>query len=78
MRDHHRFDPELGQAMAARLAADGCNIVLSSLGDAGEIGQASKIETVGVRALYHSADIAIPTRSPTWSGGNAASGAVDI
>jgi 3-hydroxybutyrate dehydrogenase len=52
----------LGLAMAARLAAEGCNVVLNGLGDAGEIeGKRRQLETEhGVRALYHGADIGVP------------------
>ncbi len=50
----------LGQAMAARLAAEGCNIVLNGFGEAGEIERKRReLETEhGVRALYHGADVA--------------------
>ena len=49
----------LGEAMAARLAADGCNIVLNGFGEAGAIErQRRQLETAhGVRAIHHGADI---------------------
>ena len=54
----------LGQAMAARFAADGCNIVLNGFGEATAIErQRRQLETAhGVRALYHGADIADPAQ----------------
>jgi len=50
----------LGLAMAERLAAEGCNVVLNGFGDAGEIERKrARLETDhGVRALYHGADVA--------------------
>lgn len=52
----------LGYAMAERLAADGCNVVLNGFGDADEIeSKRHKLETEhGVRALHHGADVADP------------------
>jgi 3-hydroxybutyrate dehydrogenase len=52
----------LGYAMAERLAADGCNIVLNGFGDAAEIERKRRQleEKHGVRALHHGADLADP------------------
>ncbi|TAJ85135.1 MAG: SDR family oxidoreductase [Reyranella sp.] len=52
----------LGYAMAERLAAEGCTIVMNGFGDAGEIeGRRRALEeTHGVRALHHGADLAEP------------------
>jgi NAD(P)-dependent dehydrogenase (short-subunit alcohol dehydrogenase family) len=50
----------LGYAMAERLAAEGCNIVMNGFGDKGEIeSRRRKLENDhGVRATYHGADVA--------------------
>ncbi len=50
----------LGQAMARRLAAEGCDIVLNGFGDPAEIeAQRSALEAEhGIRALHHGADLA--------------------
>ncbi|WP_439610830.1 3-hydroxybutyrate dehydrogenase [Reyranella sp.] len=50
----------LGQAMARRLAAEGCNIVLNGFGDPAEIeAQRRALEAEhGIRALHHGADLA--------------------
>lgn len=52
----------LGHAMAQRLAAEGCNIVMNGFGDPAEIaGLRHKLEEEhGVRALHHGADLAEP------------------
>jgi 3-hydroxybutyrate dehydrogenase len=52
----------LGYAMAERLAAEGCNIVLNGFGDAQEIERKRRQleEKHGVRALHHGADLADP------------------
>jgi 3-hydroxybutyrate dehydrogenase len=52
----------LGAATAARLAADGCNIVLNGFGARSEIEvQRRELEQAhGVRVLYHGADMAQP------------------
>ena len=52
----------LGQAMALRLAAEGCNIVLNGFGDAAEIeARRRALEAEhGIRALHHGADLAEP------------------
>ncbi len=54
----------LGYAIAERLAAEGCNIVLNGFGEAGEIeGRRRRLETAhGVRALHHGADIGDPAQ----------------
>ncbi len=48
----------LGYAMAGRLAAEGCNIVLNGFGDAQEIERKRRQleQDHGVRALHHGAD----------------------
>ena len=53
----------LGAAVAARLAAEGCHIVLNGLGDVGRIeAQRRELEgTHGVRVVYHGADLAVPS-----------------
>jgi 3-hydroxybutyrate dehydrogenase len=52
----------LGAATAARLAADGCNIVLNGFGARSEIeAQRCELEEAhGVRVLYHGADMSQP------------------
>lgn len=52
----------LGQAMARRLAAEGCNIVMNGFGDAAEIEARRRAleDEHGIRALYHGADLADP------------------
>ena len=52
----------LGYAMAERLAAEGCNVVLNGFGDAGEIERKRRLleDGHGVRALHHGADLADP------------------
>lgn len=54
----------LGAATAARLAAEGCHIVLNGLGDPARIeAQRSELERAhGVRVLYHGADLALPSQ----------------
>jgi 3-hydroxybutyrate dehydrogenase len=54
----------LGYAMAARLAAEGCNIVMNGFGETDEIERSRrKIETEhGVRAIHHGADVADPAQ----------------
>jgi len=53
----------LGAAVAARLAQEGCSIVLNGFGARSEIeAQRRELEeTHGVRALYHDADLAHPS-----------------
>jgi hypothetical protein len=52
----------LGYAMAERLAAEGCNIVLNGFGDAREIERKRRQleDGRGVRELHHGADLADP------------------
>jgi 3-hydroxybutyrate dehydrogenase len=52
----------LGYAMAERLAADGCNIVLNGFGDAPEIERKRRQleQDHAVRVLHHGADLADP------------------
>lgn len=52
----------LGQAMARRLAAEGCNIVLNGFGEPAEIEARRRAleEEHGIRALHHGADLAEP------------------
>lgn len=52
----------LGYAMAGRLAAEGCNIVLNGFGEASEIERKRRDleEAHGVRVLHHGADLADP------------------
>jgi hypothetical protein len=52
----------LGAATAARLAADGCNIMLNGFGARSEIEVQRRelAEAHGVRVLYHGADMAQP------------------
>ena len=54
----------LGYAMAERLAAEGCNVMLSGLGDAAEIERKRRqlADAHGVRVLYHGADLAEPAQ----------------
>jgi len=50
----------LGLAMAQRLAAEGCNIVMNGFGDPAEIESRRRAleEDNGVRAIHHGADLA--------------------
>ena len=50
----------LGYAMAERLAAEGCNIVMNGFGEKDEIeSRRRKLESAhGVRAIHHGADVA--------------------
>src|SRR4051812_35656587 len=52
----------LGYAMAQRLAAEGCHIVLNGFGDPAEIEAKRRRleESDGVRALHHGADLGVP------------------
>src|SRR5690348_3932790 len=54
----------LGHALAERLAAEGCNIVLNGFGEKADIeASRRKIETAhGVRVLHHGADVADPAQ----------------
>jgi 3-hydroxybutyrate dehydrogenase len=59
----------LGYAMATRLAAEGCNVVLNGFGDGAEIERKRRQleDGHGVRVLHHGADLAEPGRSLPWS-----------
>ncbi len=52
----------LGYAMAERLAAQGCHVVLNGFGDPAEIeARRRRLEdSHGVRALHHGADLGVP------------------
>lgn len=52
----------LGYAMAERLAAEGCHIVLTGFGDPAEIEAKRRHleDSHGVRALHHGADLGVP------------------
>ena len=58
----------LGYAMAERLAAEGCNIVMNGFGEKDKIeSRRRKLESAhGVRAIHHGADVADAGRSPIW------------
>jgi 3-hydroxybutyrate dehydrogenase len=71
----------LGYAMAERLAAQGCNIVLNGLGDATTIESRRRNleERHGIRALYHGADLAVPEQiADLVERAQAGLGAIDI
>lgn len=71
----------LGYAMAERLAAEGCNIVLNGFGEAAEIeDKRQRLEREhGVRALHHGADLADPEQiAALVDAACAAFGAVDV
>lgn len=51
----------LGRAIASRLAADGCNIVLNGFAEAQDVEDAlSELERMGIGAAHHGADLAVP------------------
>lgn len=53
----------IGFGMAKGLAAQGANIVINGLGDAGEIEKARKdVEALGVRCVYDGADMTKPAQ----------------
>jgi len=71
----------LGLAIAERLAAEGCNVMLNGFGNADAIERSrAKIEEEhGVRALHHGADLADPAQvAALVEGALAAFGGVDI
>jgi 3-hydroxybutyrate dehydrogenase len=71
----------LGAATAARLAAEGCNIVLNGFADPDEIETRRREleKTHGVRVLYHGADLSKPGEiAELMASATAAFGAVDI
>jgi len=71
----------LGLAMATRLAAEGCNVVLNGFGDPGEIERVRRqLEADhGVRTLHHGADLVRPDEIAAMvDTANNAFGGVDI
>lgn len=71
----------LGYAMAARLAAEGCHIMLNGFGDPAEIeARRRHIEdSHGVRVLHHGADLAVPAQiTDLVETADRAFGAIDI
>ena len=71
----------LGYAMAERLAAEGCNVVLNGFGDRAEIeAKRHQLEdSHGVRALHHGADLGVPGEiAALVEAAERAFGAVDI
>ena len=70
----------LGYAMAQRLAAEGCNIVMNGFGDPAEIeGRRRALEeTHGIRALHHGADLAEPKQIADLIETTRSFGGVDI
>jgi 3-hydroxybutyrate dehydrogenase len=53
----------LGYALAERLAAEGCNIVMNGFGDRAEIDERRRrLEKAGVRTLHHGADVGDPAQ----------------
>lgn len=71
----------LGYAMAERLAAEGCHIMLNGFGDSAEIeARRRHIEdSHGVRVLHHGADLAVPAQiTDLVETADRAFGAIDI
>ncbi len=71
----------LGYAMAERLAAEGCHIMLNGFGDPAEIeARRRHIEdSHGVRVLHHGADLAVPAQiTDLVETADRAFGAIDI
>jgi 3-hydroxybutyrate dehydrogenase len=71
----------LGYAMAERLAAEGCHVVLNGFGDPAEIEARRRRleEGHGVRALHHGADLGVPGQiSDLVETAERAFGAIDI
>ena len=71
----------LGYAMAERLAAEGCHIMLNGFGDPAEIeARRRHIEdSYGVRVLHHGADLAVPAQiTDLVETADRAFGAIDI
>ena len=71
----------LGYAMAERLAAEGCHIMLNGFGDPAEIeARRRHIEdSHGVRVLHHGADLAVPAQiTDLVEAADRAFGAIDI
>ena len=71
----------LGLAIARRLAAEGCNVMLNGFGEAGDIeANRRRLESDhGVRVLHHGADLADAAQvSALVEAAQAAFGGVDI
>lgn len=70
----------IGFAMAEGLARAGCSIALHGLEPAGEMaGKRAQIESLGVRASYHQADLAQPAQIELLMGAvRETHGAIDI
>ena len=71
----------LGYAMAQRLAAEGCNVMLNGFGDGAEIERKRRQleESHGVRAFHHGADLAEPRQiAALVDAAKSSLGAVDI
>ncbi|MGA2129667.1 MAG: SDR family oxidoreductase [Xanthobacteraceae bacterium] len=70
----------IGFSTAARLAAEGCDIILNGLAGAEEVApRRDEIETgFGVRAMYHGADLRDPGQIADLMNAAAAFGGVDI
>jgi len=70
----------IGFAVAKRLAAEGCNIVLGGFADAGRIAERrAELERLGVRTLHHGADLRnVDEIAAMMAAATAAFGATDI
>ncbi len=71
----------LGYAMAERLAAEGCHIMLNGFGDPAEIEVKRRHieDSHGVRVLHHGADLAVPAQiTDLVETADRAFGAIDI
>ncbi|MGE0422049.1 MAG: 3-hydroxybutyrate dehydrogenase [Reyranellaceae bacterium] len=71
----------LGYAMAERLAAQGCHVVLNGFGDPAEIERKRRHLEIshGVRVLHHGADLAVPAQiADMVETAERAFGAIDI
>ena len=71
----------LGYAMAERLAAEGCHVVLNGFGDPAEIERkrCHLEDSHGVRVLHHGADLGVPSEiTDLVESAQRAFGAIDI
>lgn len=70
----------LGRAIAERLAADGCNIVVSGVADPPTVTEAlTALDKHGVKAFYHGANLADPAQiADMMQAAIAAFGSVDV
>ncbi len=71
----------LGYAMAQRLAAEGCNVMLNGFGEGAEIERKRRQleESHGVRAFHHGADLAEPRQiAALIDAAKSSLGAIDI